>query len=146
MCKLRDLLSPALRARLDEQLAILVRCLGLGLPLPLSLTQATSNLSPSPSPSLRHTPAPYPYPYPTPTPNLGEAALGRLELRRRGRRCLEHGDHLLVGLALRLLLLDRQHLLRARRRVGGTVRVSVTLRVSPAPCLGSGLGFSQRPA
>ena len=25
MCKLRDLLSPALRARLDEQLAILVR-------------------------------------------------------------------------------------------------------------------------
>ena len=34
MCKLRDLLSPALRARLDEQLAILVRGLGLGHPYP----------------------------------------------------------------------------------------------------------------
>jgi len=37
MCKLRDLLSPALRARLDEQLAILVRGLGLGLGLSLGL-------------------------------------------------------------------------------------------------------------
>ena len=82
MCKLRDLLSPALRARLDEQLAILVRGVGLGLPLPLSLTQATSNLSPSPSPSPSHTPAPYPYPYPTPTPNPG--VLGASPLLQRG--------------------------------------------------------------
>ena len=86
MCKLRDLLSPALRARLDEQLAILVTGVGLGLPLPLSLTQATSKLSPSPSPSTSHTPAHYPYPTPTPNPGVLGAPLLQREPGAGGRR------------------------------------------------------------